>query len=849
MKLSLILLFLFPFFAIAQQIEAGFESTKVVGNLKDPASFAFAPDGRLFYGERISGKLRIAVWDAGSQSYITEASPFYQFNVPPAVHRSAGLRGFVFDPDFASNGYIYAFYMQDNPRHNRVVRIQADASNPNVALAGEIVLMELPFNASTSSGSHNGGDLVFGTDGKLYFTTGDGWNGGDNVQSLSTYTGKAYRLNKDGSIPTDNPFYGTTTGNFRAIYALGLRNPYAISNLSPTGKIYINDAVGTNKANVIELQAGANYGHDGYGGIGTNTSKWTDMSVSGHKVITGGLWYPNSGYWPAAYKGNYFAAFWGSNSANAPGAITRAISEDNPTKSMFFDDILVGGELKPVMLEYGLDENMYYMMTDYQTGVGEIYRISYVGTNIVTSPSFTPLPGQYDDPITLTLSNADPLSAIYYTTDGSEPDSTKTLYTAAFPVNSSAQIKAIAYEEGKITSQVSLADYVIGPVPNIKPVANAGPDLQVGVNTEVTLNGTDSFDPDGSSVSLQEHWYQIGGAPVSINDADETVANFTPSNTGIYAFKIVVEDIHAAKDSNIVLVTVYPNLDDYLNNLIARWSFEEGQGLVAEDTSPNSNTGSLENAFWSNDTGEESKHAVQFTNQNDRVDVGKMDITGSEMSICFWTKLNSYEQMDARFVSKASGENDVDHFWMLSTLDDTKFRFRLKTNAGGTTTLISNTGVVPLNQWVFLTATYDGTEMRIYKDSTLLTSTPKTGSIATDPSVDVSLGNQPASATGGVRPLDGFLDEVRIYSTALTLPQIKQIYKSGFQELCLDNLNLPEILPELQSYMVSHKITASFSVSSGEALQLKAGTVVNLEAPFTAENGAVFIAEIDGCGE
>lgn len=836
--------------AEAQQIDAGFESNKVIGGLNDPASFAFAPDGRLFYGERIEGEIRVAVFDASSGTYISESQPFYQFDVPSSTHRSSGLRGFVFDPDFGSNGYIYAFYMQDNPRHNRVVRIQADANNPNVALPGETVLMDLPFNASTSSGSHNGGDLVFGTDGKLYFTTGDGWNGGDNVQSLSTYTGKTFRINKDGTIPTDNPFYNTAAGNFRAIYALGLRNPYAISNLSPTGKIYINDAVGSNKANVLELQAGANYGHDGYGGIGTNTPKWADMSVSGYKVITGGLWYPHAGYWPVAYKGNYFAAFWGSNSANAPGAITRANSEADPTKNMFFDDILVGGELKPVMLEYGPDENIYYMMTDYETGVGEVYRISYVGTNIVTSPSFSPLPGQYDEPISLSLSNADPLSNIYYTTNGTEPDSTSgLLYTAPFVVSSSFQVKAIAYEEGKTTSSISLADYTIGPVPNLPPVANAGPDLKVAVNTEVTLNGTNSYDPDGSSVSMQEHWYQIGGSSLTINDEDETVANFTPTETGIYAFKILVEDIHAAKDSNIVLVTVYPNLDDYLNNLIARWSFEEGQGTVAEDSSPNANAGILENATWSNETGEGSKHALAFTNQNDRVDVGKMDISGSEMSICFWTKLNSYDQMDARFVSKAIGENDVDHFWMVSTLDDSKFRFRLKTNAGGTTTLISNAGVIPLNEWVFLTATYDGSEMRIYKDSTLLTSTPKTGSIATDPTVDVSLANQPASATGGVRPLDGFLDEVRIYSTALNLAQIKQIYKSGFQELCLDNLNLPEIIPELQSYLVSHKITSSFSVSSGADIQLKAGTTVNLESPFVVENGAVFLAEIDGCGQ
>ncbi|SOE20256.1 Glucose/arabinose dehydrogenase, beta-propeller fold [Spirosomataceae bacterium TFI 002] len=841
--------FLFTFSASAQSLPAGFESQKVLGNLTDPASMVFAPDGRLFYGERIKGELRVAVLNNTTNLYESVPAAFHTFGVPATRHRSAGLRGFVFDPNFTSNGYVYAFYMQDNPRHNRVVRIAANSSNPNISTGTETVLMDVPFNSSTSSGSHNGGDLAFGADGKLYFTTGDGWNGGDNVQSLSSYTGKVFRINTDGSIPIDNPFYNQASGNYRAIYALGLRNPYAMSNLSATNKLYINDAVGTNKANVYELQAGANYGHDGYGGIGNSTSIWADMSFSGEKVIAGGVWYPASGYWPNTYHANYFAAFWGSNSANAPGAITRAISEANTSKSVFYANMLIAGELKPVMIKYGPDGNLYYLMTDYETGVGEVYRIKYVGTNVVSNPSFSPLPGQYNDPVIVSLSNSDLSSSIYYTTDGSDPSITGTLFTSPINVNNSTLIRAVASESGKTSSSIVDGQYTIGPIPNIPPVARVTPLLNEIINTEVTLNGSNSFDPDGSAVTMQESWSQTFGPTVTINDQDETVANFTPTQEGIYEFKLLVEDIYGEQDFAIIKVSTYAQINDYTDNLIARWSLEENSGDLAYDISPNSNLGKVENASWVNITGDGSNSALKFSGSNHRIDLGNVDITGEELTICFWTKLDNYNQADARFISKASGEFDNDHYWMLSTLNDSKLRFRLKTTSGGTSTLISNTNVVPLNEWIFVAATYDGATMKLYKDSTLISSMAKTGTISSSPAVSAAIGNQPTNATGGARPLGGAMDEVRIYSKALNLNELKTVMKSGLKQLCWKNLNLASFENYDNPIFTSDKIIATFPIVTPEDLTLSAGKAIELIPPFQVGGGAVFTSQIEGCVE
>ncbi|MGI9304419.1 MAG: PQQ-dependent sugar dehydrogenase, partial [Gammaproteobacteria bacterium] len=137
----------------AIDIPSGFENVELFDGIASPATFKFAPDGRLFFGERINGRLRVARFNAAAGTWQANNRPFYTFDVPkngagvPTAHRSSGLRDIEFDPDFASNGYVYVFYMNNDPRHNRVVRIRANPADPDVAVAGsEELLIELPFN-------------------------------------------------------------------------------------------------------------------------------------------------------------------------------------------------------------------------------------------------------------------------------------------------------------------------------------------------------------------------------------------------------------------------------------------------------------------------------------------------------------------------------------------------------------------------------------------------------------------------------------------------------------------------------------------------------------------------------
>ncbi len=766
-----------PWMLPAIDLPPEFEDVLVIDNLLDPASMAFAPDGRLFIGERISGNLRVVSFNPQTDQWELQPTPFYTFDVPQERHRSSGLRGFAFDPDFNSNGYIYAFYMKNNPRHNRVVRIQADPAQPNQALAGsETLLLEIPFSPTSSSGSHNGGDMLVGLDDKLYFTTGDGWNGGDDVQSLSTFTGKLFRINTDGSIPSDNPFFNETTGNYRAIYALGMRNPYTMAMNDETGILFVNDARGNNKGNIYRIQAGANYGHDGFDGIGLANGVWANAADAGGKLVTGGAWYPSSGYWPEEYRGNYFTALWGGNGSSTDGRISRiALPNGTPSVQTFATDVYQNpGRNKPVMLKIGPDQNLYYLLTDYETGTGQVRQIQYTGIASAKAPEFTPFPGQYDDPVQVSLFSPTPGATMYFTTDGSDPDEADFRYQGPIRINTTQTVKAIAIAPGLAPSSVSGGEYRIGPVPNVAPVADAGPDLIAQVGTKITLNGTASYDPDGSPLEMVEDWIQLEGPAVNIEDADETVANFTPTQTGTYRFRITITDIQGATDEDETQITVVADIPDKLDGLVARWRMEAGAGNTLQDFSPNSNPGQIEGASWDADTPDDSDFALRFDGQDDWVDIGNLDLSSSAMSITFWFKADNFNTSDARFISKASGSGDQDQYWMVSTLNETSLRFRLRTE-GNTTTLVTVADVIQPDEWIHIAAVYDGSQMRIYLDGNEVASTPKTGQIDSDPQVDVALGNQPSNASGGTRPFAGWMDEVRIYGVGLTPEEVELV--------------------------------------------------------------------------
>ena len=211
-------------------VPAGFQETIVARNLAKPTRMAIAPDGRIFVAEQ-AGKIRVV--DRGH--LLTQ--PFLNITTKVDSRAERGLLGIAFDPNFHTNQWIYVYYTSKKPvPHNRVSRFTA---NGDIVMQGsEKVLLEMqPLSGALN---HNGGALHFGDDGKLYIAVGDNAGRG-NAQSLNTVKGKMLRINKDGSIPADNPHYHNTQGINRAIWATGLRNPFSFAIQPNSNRMYIND--------------------------------------------------------------------------------------------------------------------------------------------------------------------------------------------------------------------------------------------------------------------------------------------------------------------------------------------------------------------------------------------------------------------------------------------------------------------------------------------------------------------------------------------------------------------------------------------------------------------------------
>ena len=283
----------------------------VVAGLKRPVALDFAPDGRIFVTEQ-RGTVRVV------KDGTTLPTPFVQLEVNSAAER--GVLGVAIDPQFAANGYVYVYYTARTPAvHNRVSRFTASG---DVALPGsEVVLFGLD-NLDPDSAIHNGGAIHFGPDGKLYIATGENGDSG-KAQSLDTTLGKLLRINPDGSIPNDNPFYNQVTGNNRAIYALGLRNPFTFDIERTTGRTFINDVGQATWEEVNELASpGDNFGWPRFEGP-SNAAGFRAPLYAYHQnrdqptgcAIVGGTFYdPPAGaeatndLFPADYHGDYLFA-------------------------------------------------------------------------------------------------------------------------------------------------------------------------------------------------------------------------------------------------------------------------------------------------------------------------------------------------------------------------------------------------------------------------------------------------------------------------------------------------------------------------------------------------------------
>ncbi len=177
-----------------------------------------------------------------------------------------GLLSLTFSPNYASDQTVYAYYTQGSPQPTVLSRFEVVGGLMDVP--NKTPILEIPEFET----NHNGGRVLFGRDGYLYLSLGDGGGGGDpseNGQNINSLLGKVLRLKVTGeatySSPPDNPFVGIVGRD--EIFAYGLRNPWRYSFDRLTGTLWLGDVGQGLWEEVGPVIKGGNYGWDCYEGF------------------------------------------------------------------------------------------------------------------------------------------------------------------------------------------------------------------------------------------------------------------------------------------------------------------------------------------------------------------------------------------------------------------------------------------------------------------------------------------------------------------------------------------------------------------------------------------------------
>jgi glucose/arabinose dehydrogenase len=238
---------------------AQFRAAKVrlvrVAQLEQPVAMAIRPGEKTLYLVEQVGRVRAV---RGGR---LDPTPVVDISAKVTAGGEQGLLGLAFSPD---GRYLYLAYTDRDGNH-QVSELTMGGQRADPASERSILHFDDPF------GNHNGGQLAFGPDRRLYIAFGDGGSGGDplgNGQSLGTFLGKILRIDPRPSggraygVPRDNPFVGRD-GARPEIWDYGLRNPWRFSFDAATGDLWIGD-VGQNSYEEVDHEpageGGRNYG-------------------------------------------------------------------------------------------------------------------------------------------------------------------------------------------------------------------------------------------------------------------------------------------------------------------------------------------------------------------------------------------------------------------------------------------------------------------------------------------------------------------------------------------------------------------------------------------------------------
>lgn len=253
---------LFTFFTFITGLtvaNAQYTSTTVISGLDYPVCFTIADDDRYFISLKGGGNdpavnAKVDVYQGNG----TFQATLWDFTDSAEIYFERGVLGVELDPDFATNHYVYVFYNHYiTSSRIRVVRLtETNGVGSNPTLIFDIA-------DPHSAGNHTGGNIHFGPDGKLYISIGDRATQANSQDITNNPFGKFLRLNADGTIPTDNPFYddgNPAVANDDRIWSYGHRNAFDFTFSTVNDSLYSSEN-GLNTWDEVNLiHKGGNYG-------------------------------------------------------------------------------------------------------------------------------------------------------------------------------------------------------------------------------------------------------------------------------------------------------------------------------------------------------------------------------------------------------------------------------------------------------------------------------------------------------------------------------------------------------------------------------------------------------------
>lgn len=242
-----------PSYAQAQQsptpdaLAPPFSVTTMASGLEHPWGLAFLPDGRMLVTER-PGRLRVIARDGKPSAPVTGVPEVY-------ARGQGGLLDIALDPQFAENQLIYFSYAEPQGAVAGTAVARARFTGPALTDV-KVIWRQTP---KVSGPNHWGSRLVFDREGRLFITVGDRFSQRERAQDLSTTLGKVIRVNRDGSIPADNPFVSRSDAK-PEIWSYGHRNVQAAALHPQTGQLWTVEHGARGGDELNHPQAGKNYG-------------------------------------------------------------------------------------------------------------------------------------------------------------------------------------------------------------------------------------------------------------------------------------------------------------------------------------------------------------------------------------------------------------------------------------------------------------------------------------------------------------------------------------------------------------------------------------------------------------